>query len=152
MTRPGIALYGVHPCKNLVSPLKPVFDWKARILQVRRAAMGDRVGYGGTFELQRDSLIATIGVGYGDGYCRQLSGKASVLISGKNAPVIGRISMDSMTVDVTDLNQDSLQSDTAQLIHQDYRLERMASDLDTIPYEILTNFGCRSTRHYVESK
>ena len=149
MTRPGIALYGVHPCNNLSSKLQPAFDWKARILQVRNAAMGDTVGYGGTFELKRESIIATIGVGYADGYCRHLGGKATVLIGGKNAPVIGRISMDSLTVDVTDLDQISLDTDTAQLIHQDYRLEHMASDLDTIPYEIMTNLSHRVKRHYI---
>ena len=64
MTRPGIALYGVHPLETRIPDLQPVFDWQARILQIRQAAAGDRVGYGGTFELQRQSRIATIGVGY----------------------------------------------------------------------------------------
>ena len=148
MTRPGISLYGVHPCNKIPNKLQPTFDWKARIVQVRRAAIGDKVGYGGTFELQRESLIATIGIGYADGYSRQLAGKASILISGQLAPVIGRISMDSTTVDVTDLDQNSLLTDTAQLIHQDYSLDRMARDLNTIPYEILTNLGRRAKRHY----
>ena len=148
MTRPGISLYGVHPCNKIVNKLQPTFNWKARILQVQSAAIGDRVGYGGTFELQRESLIATIGIGYADGYSRQLSGKASVLIGGQNAPVIGRISMDSMTVDVTELDQNSLRTDTAQLIHQEYGLVRMAHDLNTIPYEIMTNLGYRTKRHY----
>ena len=151
MTRPGISLYGVNPCKNITSPLQPAFDWKARILQVRTAAIGETVGYGGTYKLKRDSIIATIGGGYADGYCRQLGGTASVLIGGRTAPVIGRISMDSITVDVTKIGQDNLHTDTAHLIHQDYPLERMASDLDTIPYEILTTLGHRAKRHYIRS-
>ncbi|MDC1383580.1 alanine racemase [Candidatus Puniceispirillum sp.] len=150
MTRPGISLYGVHPCNKTINKLQPTFSWKARILQVRSAAIGDKVGYGGTFELQRESLIATIGIGYADGYSRQLSGKASILIGGQTVPVIGRISMDSITADVTELDQNSLLTDTAQLIHQDYGLERMALDLKTIPYEIMTNLGHRAKRHYYE--
>ena len=148
MTRLGIALYGVHPLETRTPDLQPAFDWKARILQIRHAAAGDRVGYGGTFELQRDSRIATIGVGYADGYRRQLGGKALVSIGGKVAPVIGRVSMDSITVDVTDLDQNSLRADWADLIHANYLLENMAADLGTISYEIMTTLGQRADWHY----
>ena len=91
--------------KGMDSPLQPAFDWQARILQIRNAAAGDTVGYGGTYKLDRDSRIATLGVGYADGYRRQLGGMASVSIGGQPAPVIGRVSMDSITVDVTDFDQ-----------------------------------------------
>ena len=128
--------------------VQPGFDWQARILQIRQAAAGDRVGYGGTFELQRQSRIATIGVGYADGYRRQLGGKATVLIGGKTAPVIGRISMDSITVDVTDLDQNSLRADHAYLIHDAYPIETMAADLGTISYEIMTTLGQRADWRY----
>ena len=148
MTRPGIALYGVHPLETRIPDLQPVFDWQARILQIRQAAAGDRVGYGGTFELQRQSRIATIGVGYADGYRRQLGGKATVSIGGKTAPVIGRISMDSITVDVTDLDQNSLRADHAALIHDAYPIEAMAADLGTISYEIMTTLGQRADWRY----
>jgi alanine racemase len=149
MTRPGIALYGVHPCNVLDSPLQPTFDWQARILQIRDAFAGDKVGYGGTHQLDRDSRIATLGVGYADGYCRQLGGIASVSISGRIVPVIGRVSMDSITVDVTGFDQESLSTDTASLIHSGYRVEQMASDAGTIAYEIITNLGHRAERHYL---
>lgn len=148
MTRPGIALYGIHPLEAATPQLRPVFDWQARILQIRHAVAGDRVGYGGTVELQRDSRIATIGVGYADGYRRQLGGSASVSIGGQVAPVIGRISMDSITVDVTDLDKTALRADFAALIHDDYRLEAMAADLETISYEIITNLGHRANWRY----
>ncbi len=115
---------------------------------IRQAAAGDRVGYGGTFELQRQSRIATIGVGYADGYRRQLDGKATVLIGGETAPVIGRISMDSITVDVTDLDQNSLRADQATLIHDAYPIETMAADLGTISYEIMTTLGQRADWRY----
>ena len=148
MTRPGIALYGIYPFEDLDSPLRPVFDWQARILQIRNAAAGDTVGYGGTYQLDRDSQIATLGVGYADGYCRQLGGMANVLIGGRPAPVIGRISMDSITVDVTGFDQKSLRTGSASLVHADYRVEKMASDIGTIPYEIMTSLGHRAERHY----
>ena len=109
MTRPGIALYGIHPFENLANPLQPVFDWQARILQIRNAAAGDTVGYGGTYQLDRDSQIATLGVGYADG----------------------------------------LHTGSASLVHADYRVEKMASDIGTIPYEIMTSLGRRAERHYL---
>ena len=149
MTRPGIALYGIHPSEDRDSSLQPAFDWQARILQIRNAAAGDTVGYGGTYKLNRDSLIATLGVGYADGYRRQLGGMASVSIGGQLAPVIGRVSMDSITVDVTGFDQTSLRTGTASLVHANYRVEKMASDIGTIPYEIMTGFGHRAERHYL---
>ena len=149
MTRPGIALYGIHPLEDLDSPLQPAFDWQARIIQIRNAAAGDKVGYGGTYQLERDSQIATLGVGYADGYRRQLGGMASVLIGGRPAPVIGRVSMDSITVDVTGFDQKSLRDGTASLVHADYCVEKMARDVGTIPYEIMTSLGHRAERHYL---
>ena len=149
MTRPGIALYGIHPFEDRDSPLQPAFDWQARILQIRNAAAGDTVGYGGTYQLDRDSQIATLGVGYADGYRRQLGGMASVSIGGQPAPVIGRVSMDSITVDVTGFDQTSLRTGSASLVHANYRVEKMASDIGTIPYEIMTSLGHRAERHYL---
>ena len=148
MTRPGIALYGVNPLEDLDSPLQPVFDWQARILQIRNAAAGTRVGYGGTHQLDRDSQIATLGVGYADGYRRQLGGMATVSIGGRLAPVIGRVSMDSITVDVTGFDQEILRTGTASLVHADYRIEEMANDVGTIPYEIMAGLGPRAKRRY----
>mgnify|MGYP001212816794 CR=1 FL=1 len=149
MTRPGIALYGIHPFENLANPLQPVFDWQARILQIRNAAAGDTVGYGGTYQLDRDSQIATLGVGYADGFRRQLGGMASVSIDGRTANVIGRVSMDSITVDATDVDPSHLRCGIVELLHDGYDLSRMAADADTIPYEILTNLGKRYQRRYI---
>ncbi|MFL2845871.1 MAG: alanine racemase [Candidatus Puniceispirillaceae bacterium] len=148
MTRPGIALFGIHPFEDLDSPLRPAFDWQVRILQVRNAAAGDKVGYGGTHQLDRDSQIATLGVGYADGYRRQLGGMATVAIGGRTAPVIGRVSMDSITVDVTGFDQETLSTGKASLVHADYGVEKMANDVGTIPYEIMTGLGHRAERHY----
>ena len=151
MTRPGIALYGAHPAGIPVDELTQVVTWQARIVQLRYAKSGDRVGYGGTHLLERNSRIATIGVGYADGYNRKLGGKATVLIGSQTAPVIGRVSMDSITVDVTDIDPEHLQNVSVELIHDGYNLSRMAIDADTIAYEILTRLGARPARHYQNS-
>ena len=148
MTRPGSALYGVHPGDIPTGKLAPVVRWQARIMQVRRAKAGDRVGYGGTHQLGRDSTIATIGVGYADGYSRMLGGKAQVLIGSQTAPVVGEVSMDSMTVDVTDVDAAHLRPGTVELLHDGYDLSQMAGDAETISYEILTKLGTRPKRHY----
>ena len=148
MTRPGIALYGIRPSDIWGAALQPVLGWHARIMQIRSTKPGDRVGYNGTFEVARPSRIATIGVGYADGYSRHLGNTASVAIGIGVAPVIGRISMDSITVDVTDLDADSLRCDSARLIHDSYSLDKMASDCGTIPYEIMTQLGQRAQRDY----
>ena len=112
MTRPGIALYGLHPAgidadaaqAEEAARLTPAVTWQARLLQHRMAVAGDTVGYNGTYVLDRESRIATIGVGYADGYPRSLGNRAKVEIAGHLVPVVGRVSMDSITVDVTDID------------------------------------------------
>ncbi|MEK9744598.1 MAG: alanine racemase [Candidatus Puniceispirillum sp.] len=148
MTRPGIALYGVHPSRCKDAQLKPTLSWNARIIQIRTASAGETVGYNGTCRLTRGSRIATLGVGYADGYRRQLGNLATVQIGKSFAPVIGRVSMDSITVDVTNLEPDDLCAETAALIHSQYSLYQMAVDADTIVYEILTRLGRRPARYY----
>jgi len=148
MTRPGIALYGAHPSERRTDKLARAVSWRARIIQLRHANKGDRVGYGGIYELGRDSVIATLGVGYADGYNRQLGGKATVQIGTQQAPVVGRVSMDSITVDVTDIDAAHLRHGTAELLHNGYDLADMAHDAGTISYEILTRLGTRPARHY----
>lgn len=155
MTRPGIAIYGVHPSgedNRIEEPasLKPTVAWHGRIIQVRSAPAGATVGYGGTHQLSRPSRIATVGVGYADGYHRSLSNKACVNILGQLAPVIGRVSMDSITIDVTDIPADiMLKAETAALLSDLYNIDNMAHDAGTIPYEILTGISNRATRHYI---
>jgi alanine racemase len=155
MTRPGIALYGAHPAgisatAEQAALLQPAVNWDARILQLRHASSGEAVGYGGTHILTRDSLIATIGVGYGDGYPRCLGGIAVAQIDGHTAPIIGRISMDSMALDVTDIPETTIHSTTAaRLLGPHYDTSVMARDAGTISYEILTGLGQRPARRYV---
>lgn len=158
LNRPGIALYGHHPAgldatgdqSDQAASLHPAVTWQARILQRRTAAAGDRVGYNGTHQLQRDSHIFTLGVGYADGYPRSLGNLATVTIAGMPAPVIGRVSMDSITIDVTDLDQARLATAShAEILGAGYALARMAGDAGTIGYEILTQLGQRPARRYV---
>ena len=123
LTRPGIALYGLHPAGHeaageqidQAAKIQPAVTWQARILQRRTARAGDRVGYNGTHRLERDSRIVTLGVGYADGYPRALGNRASVEIAGETAPVVGRVSMDSITVDVTDIASRVLPRSTTPL-------------------------------------
>ncbi|MGC6454787.1 MAG: alanine racemase [Candidatus Puniceispirillaceae bacterium] len=157
LTRPGIALYGLHPAgadmtglqTSQSASLRQAVIWQGRILQHRRAAAGDAVGYNGTHMLSRDSRIATIGVGYADGYPRSLGNVASVEIGGKMAPVVGRVSMDSITVDVTDIDEAVVDgAGHATLLGESYPLAEMARDAGTIGYEILTQLGRRPARRF----
>ena len=158
LTRPGVALYGLHPADTNddvgVGPdaglLTPAVKWQARILQVRRVSAGDKVGYNGTHQMTRDGQIMTLGVGYADGYPRALGNRAKVVIAGHEAPVVGRVSMDSITIDVTDIPAQILEQQTmVTVLGESYPLARMAADAGTIGYEILTQLGKRPTRHFL---
>lgn len=106
--RAGVILYGLYPSEDVEKepvPLKPVMELKSHIAYIKTVEAGVQISYGGTFTTQRETRIATIPVGYADGYARGLSNKGSVLIRGKRAPVLGRICMDQFMVDVTDIPQ-----------------------------------------------
>ena len=158
LNRPGIALYGLHPAGHeaveeqidQAERLRPAVSWQARILQRRSAQAGDRVGYNGTYRLERDSRIVTLGVGYADGYPRSLGNVARVEIAGETAPVVGRVSMDSITVDVTGIAESKMAAvDHATVLGSGYELAQMARDAGTIGYEILTQLGRRPERRYI---
>ncbi len=102
--RPGAALYGANPLPGHVNPMKQTIKLKAKILQVRDLDKGQTVGYDGTFRMPRQGRVATLAMGYADGWLRAASNRASVGIGGKRAPIVGRISMDLITVDVTGIN------------------------------------------------
>ncbi|MGC6474750.1 MAG: alanine racemase [Candidatus Puniceispirillaceae bacterium] len=155
LTRPGIALYGSMPDpKTPDSPLHPVLSWQADIVQIRSLQTGERAGYGGEFIARTPTRLATIAAGYADGYARALyqpgRGQISkVEIAGKIVPLAGRISMDVVIADVTSLTDAELErADHACLLGPHYSLAEMATDLDTISYEILTGLGDRPARLY----
>jgi alanine racemase len=153
MLRPGIALYGYAPCPELEAGLQPVLEWKTRAVSFREIEAGTTAGYDATFTAQRKTRLALLPVGYADGLRRQLSNRGNVLIREQRAPIAGRISMDHVTVDVTDIpNAD--RGDEVVLIGQQGSEKITADDLahlqKTIAYEVLCGIGARVPRVMVE--
>ena len=151
MVRPGLLLYGYDPQER--EPrlgVKPVMRVETQVLVVRDLPAGVGLSYGGEFVTQRPSRIATLPVGYADGYPRALSGKAEVLIKGHRAPVRGRVCMDMCMVDLTDIPVDVRPGDSVTLLGQmgEDAIDawRLADWAETIPYEILTGFSERIPR------
>jgi len=157
MVRPGIALYGGNPFGNRANPMSAVVHLYAPLLQVREICTGESVGYGASWTAKRTSRIGVIGAGYGDGIPRALSspakeGPACVFIAGHYAPIIGRVSMDLITVDLTDVPADSIrEGQQVELMGDNVTADDIAHWADTIPYEILTRLGSRYTRLYLPS-
>jgi alanine racemase len=154
MVRPGLILYGMYPAPALKKQidLKPVLKWKTRIIQLKRVASGTPIGYGRTFVTKRNSLIATLPVGYADGYRRLFSNRAQVLVGGKRAPVVGRVSMDLTTIDVTDIRNIQQGDEVVLLGGQDgaeIGADEIAGWANTISYEIFTSIGARVPRIHV---
>lgn len=151
LARPGVALYGVGPAAG-ENPIKPVFKLDARVIQVRNIEAGTPVGYGGTFIAPSKMRVATIAVGYADGWFRCLSNKGSAYYGDIRLPIIGRVSMDSITIDVTALAEDALTlGSLVELVGDHQKLEDVANDCETIPYEILTSLGHRYARIYTDA-
>jgi alanine racemase len=155
MIRPGISLYGIDPTGSpwLDRKLRPVAKWTAPLVGVRDIPKGQGVGYSHTWLAPRDSRIGLVPIGYADGYARLLSNRAAMIVQGKNAPVVGRVSMDMTTIDLTDIPQANL-GDEVTVIDNDplspasaYELAKQA---ETIPYEILCRIGPRVRRVGVE--
>lgn len=152
--RPGIALYGAYPHERqkLVMDLKPVLSLTTRIISLKDFLPGSPIGYGGTFVAQRPSKIAMLPVGYADGYPRILSNTGFVLVRGVRAAVVGRVSMDLMAVDVTDVPGVSLYDEVSLVGSSgtsEIRVEEVAEWAQTISYEILTGIQERVPRIYV---
>ncbi|WP_074381384.1 alanine racemase [Bartonella doshiae] len=149
LVRPGIALYGVDPHGKCQTPLKPVLKLDAQILQSRFIDAGVPIGYGESFITRRPSTLATISIGYADGWPRILSNKGAVYFNGHKLPIVGRISMDSTIVDTTDLDKKPQRGDWVELIGPHQTLEKVSKDANTIPHEILTSLGKRYKRIYI---
>jgi alanine racemase len=154
MVRPGLMLYGVYPSPEMVAriSLKPVLSWKTRILQLKSVPSNTSISYGETFITKRDSLIATLPIGYADGYPRLLSNRGQALVGGKRARVAGRVCMDLTMLDVTDIGKIQQGDEVVLLGTQEndaISADEMAAWADTISYEILTSIGARIPRiHY----
>ncbi|MEM7426592.1 MAG: alanine racemase [Pseudomonadota bacterium] len=154
LVRPGIGLYGGRPQSAGPSPVKPVAHLVSHLAQVRSVAKGQGVGYAATWMARRDSRIGVIPVGYADGYRRSLSSDpeiapAKVWIGGHFAPVVGRISMDMITVDVTDLPPETaVRGAEVELFGSHVLAHELAARAGTISYEVFTGLGSRFARVY----
>ena len=150
MVRGGIALYGYPPVPE-AKDLRPAMRWATRAVQVKEIAPGERVGYGGAFEATRPTRVMTVPVGYADGYRRALSGKGCVLVHGHRAPLLGRVCMDQIMADVTDI-PGVLAGDEVVLLGAQgtdcIDAQEMADWLGTISYEVICSPGSRVPRVY----
>ena len=154
MVRSGIVTYGMYP-SNEVSPdlltLEPALTWLSRVTHVKTLPAGREISYGGTYTTTRSTVVATIPVGYADGYRRNLSGKFHVLIRGRKAPILGRICMDQMMVDVSEIPDVSV-NDQVVLVGKYGReritIEEISSLADSFNYEFATGISRRVPRIY----
>ena len=147
LVRPGAALYGINPTPEAENPQRPVVGFAGRILQVRAVDTGMTVGYGAAHKVRRRGRIATIAAGYADGLPRSLISRGRVFIGGHAAPVVGRVSMDLITVDITELPEDAVQpGGWAELIGSHHSVDQVAAEAGTIGYEILTGLARRCHR------
>lgn len=150
--RVGMALFGGESLDRGRSALEPVMRWTTRIARLKSLPTGSPVGFGATFVTGRESRIATLPVGYADGYPFRLSGNADVLVRGRRAPIVGRISMDLITVDVTGIDDVALEDDVVLVGRQGNQIitvEELAERAGTLSYEVLCSVGRRVPRTYV---
>ena len=154
LARPGAALYGINPTPRLPNPMSSVIELAGRIVQIRAVARDQTLGYGAAWTARRNSRIAVVALGYADGLLR--AGSASdehpggaALVAGKRCPIVGRISMDLMMADITDLPDGAVRrGDFAILIGGELSLDEVAANAGTIGYEVLTRLGLRCHLSY----
>lgn len=157
LVRPGYALYGGQAVKEGQTPVKPVVSVYARVLQIREIPEGTSVGYACSWKAQRDTRIAVLAIGYADGLPRSSSATntikgGTVRIQESVCPIVGRVSMDLITVDITDCPKKIVRGDFAEIITLNKSLEEVGHEAGTIGYEILTRLGKRYERIYYEMK
>ena len=152
LVRAGVALYGVNPTPNQPNPMAEVINLKGKIIQTRQIDRGMSVGYGGAFTATRPMRLATVPIGYADGYPRALGNRGIGEIGGTLVPVVGRVSMDLTVFDVTDVAADvAAPGADIQLIGGGIPLDDVAEAAGTIAYEILVRLGPRLERRYVSA-
>ena len=154
MVRSGIVTYGMYPSGDVDKEklhIEPALSWKTHVFCIRRIEKGTEISYGGTYTAERDMVIATLPVGYADGYPRCLSNKGRVLIHGQFAPIVGRVCMDFMMVDVTDICTVG-EGDTVTLVGRDgekvLSMEEVADEAHSFNYELPCRITRRVTRVY----
>ena len=156
MVRSGIVTYGLYPSDEVDPgdlPLRPALSWFSRVTHVKTLPPGREISYGGTFVTTRDTRVATVAVGYADGYRRSLSGKFHVLIRGRKAPILGRVCMDQLMVDVTDIPA-AAAGDTVTLAGRDgeehITIEELAAAAGSFNYETVCGISRRVPRVYLK--
>jgi len=153
MVRPGAALYGVGPVPGTPNPMRPVVRLAARVLQVRQIDRGTAVGYGATYRAETPVVIATAAVGYADGYLRALGNRGAGCLGGHRVPLVGRVSMDLITFDVTGVPSEIAHPGAEiELIGAALDVDAVAAAAGTIGYEILTSLGNRYSRTYLSAE
>ena len=154
INRPGAALYGVNPTPDAANPMLPVVDLKARIVQIRDVPRGEAVGYSATWTARRPTRLAIVAAGYADGYFRAAGSSdgtrgADVIVAGQRCPIAGRISMDLLSVDISDLPDNAARrGQMVTLIGDGITVDELAHHFGTIAYEVLTSIGSRYHRVY----
>ncbi len=150
MVRLGIGLYGVDSSAQHILSLQPVATLRSTIAQIRKVKKGETVGYSRKGLVKRDSLVATIRIGYADGFNRRMgNGVGHVFIKGRLAPVIGSVCMDMTMIDITDI-EGALEGDQVEIFGANLPVEQVAEWCETIPYEIMTSVSQRVKREYYE--
>ena len=150
LARPGIALYGGAPNSDRPNPMDPVVSLDVAVVQTRTVSAGAKVGYSGAHVTSAPRRLATIAAGYADGLPRSLSDRGAVYYGATRLPIVGRVSMDSITVDITALPEGTLQlGSLVEILGPHQTLEDIARDAGTIAYEILTSLGSRYHRQYL---
>ena len=147
--RPGIALYGASMQGSNELELQPAMYLHSQVVALRKVPVGDTVGYNGRWRAERDSLIATVPIGYADGYPRHASNGTPVAVNGQRAALVGRVSMDMVTVDVTDVEGVALGSEV-ELWGENIPVTEVAEAADTISYQLLTGVSSRVPRRYID--
>jgi alanine racemase len=150
LVRPGVGLYGAGP-KGRENPMKTVARLTTRVLQVRRIDKGESVGYAATFHAKRPTMIATVALGYADGFPRAASNRGAAMVGAMRVPIAGRVSMDLITLDVSTLKNPPRPGDEVEVMGDAITLAGVAEAADTNEYEILTRLSPRVPRRYTDA-
>jgi alanine racemase len=154
IVRPGIILYGLAPSDDIshTIPLIPAMQFKTRIVYIKKVTTGSKIGYGCTYTTPRDAIIATMPVGYADGYNRLLSNQGEVLIHGVRCPVVGRVCMDQIMADVTHISSVAIGDEAVLFGRQgnaEISVDEIAQKIGTINYEVVCAISERVPRVYI---
>jgi alanine racemase len=153
LVRPGAALYGIAPVAGATNPMQPVVRLQAKVIQTRTVEAGDYVGYGATYRAGGRRRLATVSVGYADGWLRSFSNRGCALFDGMRLPIVGIVSMDTCTLDISEVEAGRIAAGSrVDLISAEQPVDAVAALAGTIGYEILTGLGARYYRDYVGGK